>query len=261
MYQRPDRPRTIGGVLDDAVRLYRVSARYWWLPSLLLALLATAAESYYALQIGPRPTPGSMMALYKSPQMILTFGIRMLLTVYLYMVMQVSMAAIATGADLPLAGAFRKALRLLPATILGTIASLLASLVGLVLLIIPGVYVFGRLYYWSAALCIDQPETLGSLAASWRVVKGHWWRSAAILTVLFFLVIAMLVVMMVVEGALVGILRPTSLSGFVAVQSVAQVLNIVVVPAAPAAAIATYLDLRLRAEGSDLEARVKQLAG
>jgi len=166
MYQRPDRPRTIGGVLDDAVRLYRVSARYWWLPSLLLALLATAAESYYALQIGPRPTPGSMMALYKSPQMILTFGIRMLLTVYLYMVMQVSMAAIATGADLPLAGAFRKALRLLPATILGTIASLLASLVGLVLLIIPGVYVFGRRASTSPRRSARSPQAGGSSRAT-----------------------------------------------------------------------------------------------
>ena len=259
MYQRPSAPRTIGGVLDDSLRLYRASARDWWLPSLLLALISTAAAIYYVLRLGARPTPADMFALYRSPALVLGMLVRIVIAIWLYMTMLASMAATATGEALAVAGAFGKGLRLLPAAVLATILSVLAVGAGVVALVIPGLYVLGRLYFWPAALSIDRPDALGALGASWRMVKGHWWRTAAILTVLTFMLFAMFLVVGFVAGLMAAVARPTALSAIVVIQGVTGVLNVVIAPLFPAAAVATYLDLRLRAEGGDLEARVQDL--
>ena len=42
MYQKPAVPRSIGGVLDDSLQLYKASLPSCWLPALLVSLVTGA---------------------------------------------------------------------------------------------------------------------------------------------------------------------------------------------------------------------------
>ena len=52
MYTRPTAPRAIGGVIDDAIRLYRASFRSCW-PIALLSSIVTTGMSLYVLSLFP----------------------------------------------------------------------------------------------------------------------------------------------------------------------------------------------------------------
>jgi hypothetical protein len=259
MYQRPSAPRTIGGVLDDSFRLYRESARDWWLPSLLLAVISAAAAVYLTLRLGVGATPAMVFSVYKAPPMLLMLLVRIVVATWLFMTMFAVIMATATNETLSRGEAFRKALRLVPSALGTGILYGLACVVGLILLIVPGLYVMTRLQLWPAALTLGRTNPFDALGSSWQMVKGHWWRTVTILAVLTFMLIAMLFLVGFIAGLLFVVLRPTSLSAIVATQAVASLINIVLTPVFPAAIVATYLDLRLRAEGADLEARVRDL--
>ena len=59
-----------------------------------------------------------------------------------------------------------------------TVAAL-GILLGLVALIVPGIYVFVRWYFVPQAVMIDGMRGLGALTRSGEVVQGSWWRVAA----------------------------------------------------------------------------------
>jgi hypothetical protein len=259
MYQRPNAPRTIGGVLDDSFRLYRATVRDWWLPSLLLALLSSAGAIFLTLRIGLRATPADLFAFYRSPPMLLALLVRIVLSVWFYMTVLAAIAAAAVGEEHSVRDAFGKGLRVTPFAIVAGILYGLAVLAGCVLLLIPGLYVLGRLQFWPVALVVGRPRPVDALAGSWRMVKGYWWRTVTILSVLLFMLLAMFLLIGFTAGLLVVVMRPNPTAAVIAAQGIAGLLNVVITPVFPAAAVATYLDLRLRAEGGDLESRVRDL--
>src|SRR5438105_109489 len=55
MYSRPTAPRTIGGVIDDAIRLYTASLRAWLLPCVIGSALSGGLGLWVMLQFGARP--------------------------------------------------------------------------------------------------------------------------------------------------------------------------------------------------------------
>jgi hypothetical protein len=76
-------------------------------------------------------------------------------------------------------------------------AVLLAALgiaVGLLLLIVPGVYLFVRWYFVPQTVVLESARDAGALRASGRLVEGAWWRTFG------------LVVLVSVIAALVGVL-------------------------------------------------------
>ena len=259
MYQRPSAPRTIGGVLDDSFRLYRSSARDWWLPSLLLAVISAIAATYVTLRLGIQPKPADMLAVYKEPAMLLSLLARIVVAAWLWMTITTVITATASGETLSRGEAFRKALRLVPSTVGAAILYCLACGAGLVLLIIPGLYLMTRLQFWPVALTLGTTSPTDALGSSWRMVKGHWWRTVTILTVLTFMLIAMFLLVSFIAGLLLVATGSNPLTAIVATQGIVNLINVAITPVFPAAMVATYLDLQLRAEGADLEARVRDL--
>jgi hypothetical protein len=77
-------------------------------------------------------------------------------------------------------------------------AVLLAALgiaLGLILLVVPGIYLFVRWYFVPQAVVIEGARDAGALRASGRLVAGAWWRTfgmVALVNVLALLVIAVL---------------------------------------------------------------------
>src|ERR1700689_3262546 len=70
MYVRPTAPRDIGGVIDDAIKLYRASFRTCW-PIALIASVASAATLLYVLsrfpEIATMRDPAQLWELVRAP--------------------------------------------------------------------------------------------------------------------------------------------------------------------------------------------------
>jgi uncharacterized BrkB/YihY/UPF0761 family membrane protein len=129
----------------------------------------------------------------------------------------------------------------------------------LILLVIPGLYVLGRWAYWVVALVDERASGASALNTSWRLVHGHWWRASTILGVLFILVIVLGLLVAIIAGILVAIFRPTVATIQLDTLLISAALNIFFIPLFPAALVTTYLDLKLRAGGGDLAARISNL--
>jgi membrane-anchored glycerophosphoryl diester phosphodiesterase (GDPDase) len=73
-----------------------------------------------------------------------------------------------------LGGAFGKALEKLPNLILGFLLYLVAVVLGLCLLIVPGIYVSIRLGFVLYGVIIDDLDAVSALKSSWNLVEGRW---------------------------------------------------------------------------------------
>ncbi len=76
------------------------------------------------------------------------------------------------------------ALRRYPDVLMATVIYALAVVLGSMALIIPGIYLAVRLYYFADAILIDGEGAISSLKTSWRIAKGNWWATFLILIII-----------------------------------------------------------------------------
>ncbi len=129
-----------------------------------------------------------------------------------------------------LGGAFGKALEKLPDLFLGFILYLVAVVLGLCLLIVPGIYVSIRLGFVLYGVVVDDLDAMSALKSSWNLVEGRWWSvfgaellvglccflaSAAMMSVLGFIVWAVLGSEAATLGGWVGLIVGLAVSPFV----------------------------------------------
>ncbi|MDD4894939.1 MAG: hypothetical protein PHW54_06490 [Candidatus Omnitrophica bacterium] len=62
----------------------------------------------------------------------------------------------------------------------------IATLIGLILLIIPGFFLLIKLIFVDCGILIENDGVIGSFKRSWAITKGNWWR-LFILTVICYL--------------------------------------------------------------------------
>lgn len=155
-----------------------------FLPAFLLALLSASWEMV--------PTP---ICLNEWVVWLLMRIVVVLVNIFLMSVV-IRMIYDATRKRLSLKKAVKfvasRYLTILAATIL---FSIIVGL-GLLALIIPGIYLGIRLFFYEYSILIDGEDTFGSLKKSWKIVKGRWWD-------LFGLLIVVMVPAVVI-GFLVG---------------------------------------------------------
>jgi hypothetical protein len=260
MYQRPSAPRPIGGVLDDSFRLYRASIRTWWLPSLTLVVLGSAVAIFALAKFGTATRkPAELLAMLRSPALWATYATMIVIQIWLYLAMFVGVGEVQAGRSGTIAGGLGRALRILPGALVAAILYLAATMVGTLLLVVPGLYVFGRAQFWPVAMAIDGQGPLAALQTSWRLAKGHWWRTATILTVLLIILAVLSTVLGMLAVSIAVVWRSDSITRLIVTQILSNAANLVMLPVFPAAVCAMYADLKLRVEGDDLEARLKDL--
>lgn len=134
-----------------------------------------------------------------------------------------------------------------------------AVTIGLLLFIIPGIYLMGIFQLVFVAIVLENARIGESFGTSRRLIKGHWWRSVTIVSV----AIIILVVLSFLGGlvtALAAVLRPGVGTVLIVNQLVSGIVNVVIVGWMPSVLLAMYYDLKLRHEGGDLSARVDALA-
>ncbi len=298
-YVAPSAPQSIGGVLDDWLRLFRESFRHCW----ILALVAAAANAYEQSVLIPHMPPAGLPPLqyftqlastYRGPQVFLTDLVFWLILLVVYgglLLQQLSLvrrhAPRSPGAALS-ASLSRFPQMLLGAVLLVACVGLLgaiigvgvlvifrlahivmvALLIGAVTLAIVAAVIYGsvRVQFWLAAL-IDQdlggPRAIGR---SWRLTRGHWWRITGILFVAGIVIWVLSIVFALIAGLLGGAFAATGgaatlLHHLRLVVVISSLSRLITLPLLTAVWVAIYHDLALRHGGSDLAARAEALGG
>ncbi|HEX6508152.1 MAG TPA: glycerophosphoryl diester phosphodiesterase membrane domain-containing protein [Chloroflexota bacterium] len=124
-------------------------------------------------------------------------------------------------------------------------ASLLAGicvLVGLVLLVIPGIYIGVRLTLVAQAAVLERRGVTDSLARSWNLVEGNWWRVFGIVLVVSILVAVLETLVSRIVGVAAGDIVGNGLG--------TAIVGIVFQPIQAIALTLLYFDLRIRKEGT-----------
>jgi len=263
----PERPLTVGEVLDLAFRIFKVTL-VRGLPYGVCAMLAGQLPNIYELGRQRVFDTGRPLALG-------LYGLGLVLTLVAWSALLLRQRAMIEHRPTTVAAELGVTLRRLPAFLVATL--LFLGLVGggfALLPLVPRAY-----YYWTLAplvalggylsilLSCTWPAVLfngaGPLAALWqsvRLVHGNWWR----LCTVYAVAAAVVLVIALLVGALIAIIMPalvTDVSVGTSVFSVvANTLRAVLAPFAGALLLASCGDLRVRREGVDLQQRIADLA-
>jgi hypothetical protein len=136
----------------------------------------------------------------------------------------------------------------------------LGEVIGIVLLVVPGVYLYASWAVATPSLLIERQGPLGALRRSHRLVKGRWWPTAGVLLLAS-------VVVALIGGALTALLSALALQSnnpsvlfAVTITTLAGIVSqIIVQPFTATVTTVLYFDLRIRHEAFDLTVMVDQL--
>lgn len=240
------RPRGVGEILAHAFQIYRMHWRN------LLALVAVVVIPLTVLQVllsdvlsssfEVRETVGGEVVVDGS---FAAFGfaaaVVALLSLLTYTILTgaITRAAAATfvGRDLDIAESYRFGLSRFWSIVLVGLLVGLAVLGGLILLVIPGIFIAVRLSSSIAALVIEDRRGRAALSRSWNLVAGMWWPVFGAF---------------LVAGLLTGLLSSAltaPFTGNLALSAIAQsVAGVITMPYTALVGILIYLDLRVRKE-------------
>lgn len=261
MYVRPSAPRSIGGVLDDAISLYRRSFSSVWPLTLATAVVMAVPGIFMGLRLA-RSMPGgpaAIFAMMRAPSYWLTYAVIMLAYLVVQGALLSALDAFAAGRPATLGEALNTGVNLLPRMLAVSILFGIMLMVGLLLLVVPGIYLWGIYQLAFVALIVERSGISQAFGDSRRLIKGYWWRSATVITVAIIIVIVLSVIAGVINGVLAAVFGFGSVTAVVSQHIIAAALNVFLFPLLPCFLLAMYYDLKLRHEGGDLAARVDAL--
>jgi hypothetical protein len=264
-YELPSAPLSIGGVLDNAIRLYRFAIPRCWALSLVYSALIGGFTLFLVLLLPQPGTAGSTdpkqaLALLTSPAMIGGFFVILVVGLGFYGALVKAESVLARGEEpLSVGAAIAAGLRRVPGMLLCVVLSSLAIMVGLVALLIPGIYLFGKLQLWIVAMFMDDAGAVESLKTSWRLTRKRWWRGTTIMTVALILLYVFALACGLISGA-ISVLAHLSITQRMILNQVFSCLsNLIVFPLLVSVFIVMYHDFKLRSEGGDLAVRMDAL--
>ena len=254
MYQLPDAPLSLGGILDDGFKLFKASWKQLLPVAVIASLLSAATQVISAAleQVKPPDIDLSLVGLA-----LLALLLIIVLSFVAYAVILVAVHQAAQSQDVSIGVAVREGLRRTPALLGVSMLYGLAVFGGLLLLLVPGFYVMVALY---PALLLPVVERLGARASLSRardLVKGSWWRTAGLLTVMGLILIALFVIISFIGemGAIPLASTGAGLSTQVVIYVIVALVSAPLLPLSYCLLYAVYTDLRLRKDGGDLLAR------
>ena len=274
----PQRQLSVGEVLDLSFRIYRVTL----VRCLLYAtcgVIAGQLAGIYALLKGRTLAHGEgavegMLAQLRDSTFVSLYVFGLLLTLIAYAAVVLRQYALITDGN---AGSeLGAALRRTPALIglivlvaLGVVACFLpAGVTGgalRVLLIIAAVallcYALVAISCAQTILLVEGAGPVASLARSWRLTSGSFWRLSLIYTVALIVLLALYAVIAAVAGFLAALFAHGDVAMVTAfAQVIGIILGALATPFYGALALAVLADLKVRKEGADLAQRISATA-
>jgi hypothetical protein len=274
----PQRQLSVGEVLDLSFRIYRATL----VKCLLFATCGVVAgqlAAVYALIRGRTLPQGStgmagMLTLMQDRTVVALYLVGVVLTLIFYAAVLLRQRAMIAGGAV--GGELTAALRRTPALIALVMLLGLACLACFVPALVTGgalrgvliVAAFIALSYGLVALScavavllVEDAGPVASLARSWRLTTGSFWRLSVIYTVALIILIALELVIAAVAGFLAGVLAHGDVAMVTAfAEVIGIILGALVTPFYGALALAVLADLKVRKEGADLAQRISATA-
>ncbi len=261
MYSQPSAPKAIGGVLDDAIKLYRECLpRSWPLalaPEVAVTLLQINLLS--RLHLTTTTDPKVLFALLQSPIFATSVVIGLAIVMVFNYALIDHMHAIATRRPASLGHSVGVGLRMLPKAVVTACVVGLATGLGFVLFIVPGIYLAGAWVLTFVAMVVGDAGIFESIRISHRLIKGHWWHAMTIYSVAMLIAIVFYVVLALMTG-FSGTLEPSGGALNIGLQRLSSVtISALLALWFPAVLLSLYYDLQLRRDGADLSRRIDSL--
>jgi hypothetical protein len=243
------RPMGVGEILSSAFQLYQ---RYW---RTLLAIAAVVVVPFTLLQyllghtvrVTGMATNNGVVVTTSSWRTGLAGLITGLAGLLMFLVLTGAItravAAEVAGEDPGVEQSYRFGFHRLGAVLLVTVLVVLAVTGGLILFIIPGIWIAIRLCLSTQALVVEGRRPTEATGRSWALVRGHWWHAFGIL---------------LVAGLLTGLVNalitaPFSATNWFLQAVVAAAATVITLPYGTLVGVLLYLDLRARKEQLTLE--------
>jgi hypothetical protein len=242
------RPLGIGEILSTAFQLYQ---RHW---RTLLAIAAVVVVPLTLLQyllgdwVRTRGEVTSYQQISTATWAVgaagLVAGLAGLL-MYLVLTGAITRAVAAevAGQDPSLEQSYRFGFHRLGSVLLVSILVGLATIAGLILFIIPGIWIGVRLAVSVEALVVEGRRGTQAMGRSWELVGGHWWHAFGAL---------------VVAGLLTGVVNaiittPFNNTSWFVQAIAAAIATVITLPYGVLVGVLLYLDLRARKEQLTLD--------
>jgi len=238
----PVRPQSIGEVLDTAFQILAASL-FKTLPYGVLTILAGQLENIYNLTTGrpmrrfaPRDLPSAIM-----------YAVSVIALLTLWAAMLLRQRAVAQAEPTSIRTELSRALRSLPALVPMMILNALAVFFGLVLFVVPGLYLLVALSMAVPALVLEGKGPIAAIKYSLQLVRGNWWRIAATFLVTFAIVLVFYFLVLVLAVIAVQFARGADVALVSAASTVFVVaLSAFSIPCFAAMTLAVFGDLQAR---------------
>ena len=251
MYQKPQGPQPIGGVLDDGFSLFR------WL---LKTLFPIGFIGTLLMAPGQRAVRGALSDGFTSSAAIMTIGnavFSIVVTLIMYIMMLHITEEFRHGRPVTYGQSWSVALRRAPLVFIVAVAYFLAIFIGMLFLVVPGIYLFVVFAFAPIVALFERRGFAGSFGYSFDLVRGRWWRTMVILTVMTIILSVLSLVLTFFsvdfDAAMSGAPQPQP---WWVDYLLAPVVNGLMTPLAVTFGIAVYADNKIRLEGGDLFERV-----
>jgi hypothetical protein len=250
------RPLAVGEMIDAAFRLF--GARFWTLvmcvlvpvaPLTIVAAVLQGAVDPNAFDLDGGGEVGSGSAVAGTlVAALIQFAAAALAIAACFKA--ISAAYLNERPDA--ADSLRHALgRLLPMCIAYLLVVILVVL-GLLLLIVPGVWLAVKLSVVFPAVVFERRDALSAIGRSWTLTGGHWWRTFGALAVIFLITFVAQLVLGGVAGGILGAADAGELTTAIVLTLVNVLTLALTYPLWAAVTSVVYYDLRVRNEGFDL---------
>jgi len=243
------RPMGIGEILSTALQLYR---RHWRTLLAIAAVVVVPITLLHYLFGDLVRTQGESTRNGVVETASWAVGIAGLVAALAGIVMYLvltgaitrAVAAEVAGQDPGVEQSYRFGFHRLGSVLLVSVLVGLATIGGLILFIIPGIYIGFRLCVSIEALVVEGRRGTEAMGRSWGLVGGHWWHVFGTV---------------VVGGLLTGIVNavitsPFGTTGWFVQAVAAAVATVVTLPYSALVGVLLYLDLRARKESLTMEA-------
>ncbi len=232
-------PRGIPGVLKNGWLLFKAAFSSLW----MLALAAGLLNSWFGVysDLHPGVLEGESFGM-----LALSF-VSTLLGMLLTMIMLRRLDNIARGLLADLDDEFNVAMRTFLPFLLSSLLYFLACMIGLVVLIIPGIYVGVAFGFYSMYLVLEGRGPIESLAASFRLVEGQWWYAFGFMVMLIVAAVVTITALVVPAAVVAEILGwEQGQFGGLAEVVFGGLFNMVLQPLGLAMTLSMYYELRAR---------------
>jgi hypothetical protein len=237
----PLRPQSVSEVLDAAFHIYSASLLKV-LPFGILMILAGQLMNIYSLATGrplrshPHDAPSGLV-----------YGVSLIAVTTIWAAMMLHQRAIVQAEPTSLRAELARALRALPGIVPLVILMAVALIVGIALLVVPGVYLFVALSMAMPALVLEHKGPIAAMKFSLHLIRGLWWRTlgifliTAVIVIVFYFLAAILVVVAVqfIRGADVALTTAAATVLIIALGAFSA-------PYGTATVLAVFGDLRVR---------------